>query len=71
MKHKLKGAFAIEYEKFVRKEQKRSQNDLGELVRIGTIARYEFMEMVDLEVNLLWMDGKKKIKYKLDWAKSN
>ena len=68
MKHELKNA--EDYEKFVRKELNRSKTNLNEVVRQGTIARYEFMNTVDVELNLLWNKGKTKNIDKVNWAES-
>ena len=54
------------FDKFVRKEHKRSKDALGEVVRVKTLAREEFMDLVNREVNLIWNEGKKKIKDKVE-----
>ena len=37
-----------------------SKDNLKSAVRVGTIVRREFMDLVDREINKVWKDGKKK-----------
>ena len=37
-----------------------SKDSLKSAVRVGTILRREFMDLVDREINKVWKDGKKK-----------
>ena len=66
MKHKLNNA--MKYEKEVRKQLKTSKDDLDKVVRTGTIARNEFMEVVNVEIDMLWKEGKSKSSDKVKWA---
>ena len=66
MKHKQNDA--NDDDKIVRRELKTSKENLGETVRVGTIARYEFMDIVSNELNIVWKEGKIKNEKKVEWA---
>jgi hypothetical protein len=58
MKHKM-----LDAEKCVKESTKNlnhSKDNLSEVVRVKTVVREEFMNIVDREVNKVWRDGKKK-----------
>ena len=66
MKHKMKDA--KDCDKVARKELKTSKENLGAVVRVGTIASNEFMNMVNAELNLIWNNRKAKNNQKVEWA---
>ena len=49
------------------KNHKRSKENLSEVVRIKTIVREEFMNVVDKEVNKIWKEGKNRIQNKSEF----
>ena len=58
MKHKMTDA--EKHLKQVTNDHKKSKEILSKVIREGTIVRKEFMDTVDIEVNKVWKDGKKK-----------
>ena len=58
MKHK-----ALDVNKFLKivgKELRKSKDDLNKVVRVKTFVRETFMDLVDYEINKIWIDGKMK-----------
>ena len=66
MKHKMDNV--LENDKMLRKDLKASKEILGEIVRVGTYARNEFMDLVNSEIDVIWKEGKEKNNKKVERA---
>ena len=66
MKHKMDNV--LENDKMLRKDLKASKEILGEIVRVGTYARNEFMDLVNGKIDIIWKEGKEKNYKKVERA---
>ena len=64
MKHKMLDVLICIKE--MKKNLQRSKENLSKVVRLNTAVRREFMELVNIEVNKMWKDGKDKNKNKAE-----